>query len=230
MSGHGTRARTADLTALEKVTPPAAVVFDCDGTLMDTEPCADAARRAVFARRGHVYDDAAREALVGLSVAQGGEVMAGLFGGSASRLAEELAQELLAAVSDRAQPMPGAADLVARLAARVPVAVASNGPRELLDTSLVHGGLSRWLPITVSGDDVVSPKPHPACYLAACAALGVEPGRSLAVEDSPVGARAAHAAGMTVLGVGALTRGPYVHAHVPALDDAALGHWLAAGW
>lgn len=107
--------------------------------------------------------------------------------------------------------------------------MASNGPRVLLDKSLAHGGLSRWLPVTVSGDDVASPKPHPACYLAACTALGVEPASALAVEDSPVGARAAHAAGMTVLGVGGLTRGPYVHAHAPALDDAALRSWFA-GW
>ncbi|MCD7443393.1 HAD family phosphatase [Streptomyces lincolnensis] len=229
MSDSGTRARTADLAALMTVTPPVAVVFDCDGTLMDTEPCADAARGAVFARRGQVYDDAARAALVGLSVAQGGEVMARLFGGSAPRLAEELAEELLAAVADGARPMPGAADLVARLAARVPVAVASNGPRVLLDKSLAQGGLSRWLPVTVSGDDVTMPKPHPACYLAACAALDVDPAGALAVEDSLVGARAAHTAGMTVLGVGTLVRGPHVHAHVPALDDAALRHWLA-GW
>ncbi len=161
MSRDSGPACTADLAALEKVTPPAAVVFDCDGTLMDTEPCADAARSAVFARRGRVYDDAARESLVGLSVAQGGEVMSRLFGGSPSRLAEELADELLTAVADGAQPMPGAADLVTRLAARVPVAVASNGPRVLLDKSLAHGGLSRWLPITVSGDDVASPSRTP---------------------------------------------------------------------
>ncbi|PKV90094.1 HAD family phosphatase [Streptomyces sp. TLI_146] len=229
MSESSATARTADLAPLMKVTPPAAVVFDCDGTLMDTEPCADAARGAVFARRGHVYDDAARDSLVGLSVTQAGEVMARLFRESALRLTEELAQELLAAVADGAQPMPGAADVVAILAARVPVAVASNGPRVLMDKSLAQGGLSRWLPITVSGDDVATPKPHPACYLAACAALGVEPGSALAVEDSPVGARAAHAAGMTVLGVGTLALGPYVHAHVPALDDAALHRWLD-GW
>ncbi|MEU5996777.1 HAD family phosphatase [Streptomyces sp. NPDC047197] len=219
--------RTADLAALEKVTPPAAVVFDCDGTLMDTEPCADAARSTLFARRGHVYDDAARDSLIGLSLAQGGEAMARLLGGSAAELAEELAQELLAAVADGAQPMPGAMDLIQHLAARVPIAVASNGPRVLLDKSLAHGGLSRWLPITISGDDVASPKPHPACYLAACTALGVEPAHTLAVEDSPIGARAAHAAGMTVLGVGALTRGPYAHAYAPSLDDAVLRRWLA---
>ncbi|MGW7416305.1 HAD family hydrolase [Streptomyces sp. NPDC054863] len=221
-----TRTRKADLAALVTSTPPTAVVFDCDGTLMDTEPCADAARGAVFARRGHPYDDAAREALVGLSLPQGGEVMSRLLGGNAGELADELGAELLTAVAAGARPMPGAAELVARLAARVPLAVASNGPRVLLDKSLAHGGLTRWLPVTVSGEDVPSPKPRPDCYLAACAALGVEPSGALAVEDSPVGARAAHAAGMTVLGVGTLTRGPYVHAHVPALDDAALRHWL----
>ncbi|UXX91420.1 haloacid dehalogenase-like hydrolase [Streptomyces sp. AD2-2] len=128
MSDSSTRTRTADLTALEKLPPPTAVVFDCDGTLMDTEPCADAARSAVFARRGHAYDNEARAALVGLSVAQGGKVMSNLFGGNASRLAEELTEELLAAVADGAQPMPGAAEILARVAARVPVAVASNAP------------------------------------------------------------------------------------------------------
>ncbi|MEU1482059.1 HAD family phosphatase [Streptomyces sp. NPDC005760] len=229
MSEPGTTAAVAELAELAKVTPPAAVVFDCDGTLMDTEPCADAARGAVFARRGRAYDEGAREALIGLSMAQGGEVMARLLGGSAPQLAEELAQELLAAVADGARPMPGATDVVARLAARVPVAVASNGPRALLDKSLAHGGLSHWLPVTISGDDVAQPKPDPACYLAACAALGVDPGSALAVEDSPVGARAAHAAGMTVLGVGTLIRGPYVHVHVPGLDDPVLHRWLD-GW
>ncbi|MFI0976875.1 HAD family hydrolase [Streptomyces sp. NPDC021093] len=217
----------ADLAALMKSPPPSAVVFDCDGTLMDTEPCADAARGAVFARRGRPYDDAARAALVGLALPQAGEVMSRLFGGNAPQLADELGAELLTAVAAGARPMPGAAELVTLLcAAGMPIAVASNGPRVLLDKSLTHGALSRWLPVTVSGDEVASPKPHPDCYLTACTALGVEPGRTLAVEDSPVGARAAHAAGMTVLGVGALTRGPHVHAHVPALDDAALQGWL----
>ncbi|MFH9266682.1 HAD family hydrolase [Streptomyces sp. NPDC017546] len=229
MKGGIAMASTAGLAALEKITAPAAVVFDCDGTLMDTEPCADAARSTLFARRGHVYDDAARDSLVGLSVTQGGEVMARLFGGSPLQLARELEQELLAVVAIGAEPMPGAMDLVRYLAARVPIAVASNGPRVLLDKSLAHGGLSRWLPITVSGDDAAAPKPDPACYLAACAALGVAPTSALAVEDSLIGARAAHAAGMTVLGVSGLTCGPYVHAHAPALDDAALRSWFA-GW
>ncbi|MEV7192791.1 HAD family phosphatase [Streptomyces sp. NPDC093510] len=218
--------RTADVAALRGLAPPAAVVFDCDGTLMDTEPFADAARGAVFTRRGHVYDEAARGALIGLSTTQGGEVMSRLFGGNASRLAEELAEELLSAVAVGAQPMPGAVDLVRRSAALVPVAVASNGPRPLLDKTLAQGGLAGWLPITVSGDDVERPKPHPDCYLAACAALEVPPERSLAVEDSSVGAQAANAAGMVVLGVGSRAHCPHLHAYVPSLDDPALQCWL----
>ncbi|MGW0914432.1 HAD family hydrolase [Streptomyces sp. NPDC002784] len=220
--------QAADLSALHRLAPPAAVVFDCDGTLMDTEPCADAARSAVLIRRGRVYDVAARDALIGLAVGPGGEVLSRLVGGCAVQLAHELAEELLSAVTAGARPMPGAVELVRQVAAAVPVAVASNGPRPLLDTSLRQGGLSDLLHITVSGDDVPSPKPHPDCYLAACAALGVRPDRSVAVEDSPVGAQAAVAAGMTVLGVGALADSPHVHAYVPTLDDPALQHWLTS--
>ena len=55
--------------------------------------------------------------------------------------------------------------------------------------------------VTVAGDEVARPKPEPDIYVAACAALGAEPARAVALEDSPTGAAAAKAAGMTVIGV-----------------------------
>jgi HAD superfamily hydrolase (TIGR01509 family) len=99
-------------------------------------------------------------------------------------------------------PMPGAPELVAALrAAGIPVGVASNSPRDFLDRVLATSGMAGRFDVTVAGDEVVRPKPEPDVYLAACAALGAEPAAAVALEDSPTGAAAAKAAGMTVVGV-----------------------------
>ena len=100
------------------------------------------------------------------------------------------------------EPMPGAAELVADLTGRVPLVVASN--THIDDTRRVLGYSS--LPddafaAVVCAGDAIAPKPAPDVYLAACAAVGVNPEASVAVEDSPVGAQAAVAAGLFVYGV-----------------------------
>jgi HAD superfamily hydrolase (TIGR01509 family) len=96
----------------------------------------------------------------------------------------------------------------------VPVAVASNSPRELLDTALGSAGLADCFTHSFAADEVPSPKPAPDLDLTACAALGTAPERSVAFEDSATGISAARAAGRYV-------------AVVPSLAGAALDHdWL----
>jgi len=67
--------------------------------------------------------------------------------------------------------MPGARELVELTAAAVPVAVASNSPRALLDAALLHGGLSEMFPVKLAADEVTTPKPDPKMYLTACGLL-----------------------------------------------------------
>ncbi|WP_326807464.1 HAD family phosphatase [Streptomyces sp. NBC_01775] len=204
---------------------PRAVVFDCDGTLMDTLPCADMAYDAMFARRDRRCPDALRTALTGVAVDDAGEVLVRELGGSAPALSEELNAELVAAVGTAARPLPGALDAVRRAAAVLPVAIASNSFRALLDKTLAKGGLAALVPVTVAGDEVARPKPAPDVYAAACAALGVPPGEAVAVEDTALGIRAAASAGLTVIGIGTPATCPGAHAYVTGLDDPALAAW-----
>ncbi|MFE5517317.1 HAD family hydrolase [Streptomyces virginiae] len=118
--------------------------------------------------------------------------------------------------------MPGAVELVSELAGTRPLAVASNAP-----TNVVRTHLQRFFDLTsisiVGGDMVRSPKPQPDVYLAACAALGSDPEQTWAVEDSVVGATAAHVAGLYVVGV-SYTSASEVPCHLSAvsLDDPHL--------
>jgi HAD superfamily hydrolase (TIGR01509 family) len=100
-------------------------------------------------------------------------------------------------------PREGALELVDALrAAGVPLAVASNSRREFVEHVLAGAGLLNGrFDAVVTADDVAEPKPAPDLYLAACAALGAAPGRSAALEDSPVGVASALAAGLYVVAV-----------------------------
>jgi len=83
----------------------------------------------------------------------------------------------------------------------VPLALASNTPRDLVDFALDTAGIRDAFDVVVSAQDVARPKPAPDIYLAACVGLGVAPRDALALEDSPAGVLAARAAGLDVIAV-----------------------------
>src|SRR5262249_38623360 len=101
------------------------------------------------------------------------------------------------------EPLAGIPDLLATLAADgIPLAVASNAPAAFLDGVLERIGIRDRFAAVVSAETAGRPKPAPDPYRAACEALGADPARSVAVEDSEVGVRSARAAGLRVIGVG----------------------------
>ncbi|MCC6433611.1 MAG: HAD-IA family hydrolase [Acidimicrobiales bacterium] len=85
--------------------------------------------------------------------------------------------------------------------AGVPLAVASSSPRSWVEPHLEDLGLRHHFPVVRCRDDVVEAKPSPELYLAACAGLGIDPGRSVAIEDSANGVTAANAAGMVSVAI-----------------------------
>lgn len=208
---------------------PTAVVFDCDGLLVDTEPCWTVAETELFARRSLPFGLEQKALVIGKSVPAAAEMLAVTFGepGQAIEIAAELLRLVEEVVGSSAMPMDGAAELVALTAKHVPVAVASNSPRGLLDAALRRGELTSALPISVAADEVAAPKPAPDMYLAACAALGVAAIDCLAFEDSMTGLRSARAAGLRLVGVPTLN-----HADFPAdlvvasLRDEQLLAWI----
>ena len=184
--------------------PPAAIVFDNDGLLLDTEEAWTRAETALFARHGATFTDEHKRDLIGSShlVAAGKlEAMLGL-PGRGHELMDELFERVMQEALHDVEPRPGAVALVdALLAEGIPVAVASNSARAFLDRVLRTAGIAERFAITVAGDEVAHPKPAPDIYLEACRLLGADPAASVGLEDSPTGAAAAKAAGLTVIGV-----------------------------
>ncbi|WP_024800279.1 HAD family phosphatase [Nocardia sp. BMG51109] len=184
---------------------PAAVVFDCDGTLMDSQPCVQRAIDDIYARRGRRCTPHFHSRTVGHAFAPvAAMITAELDAESATIEAELLAGMIRHAPS--AVAMPGAVNVLRQITTDIPVAIASNAPRSFLDATLAAGGLAGLVPLTVAADEVAHPKPAPDLYLAACTALDVTPKHALAVEDSPTGIESARTAGLTVCGIGPLAR------------------------
>jgi len=185
---------------------PDGVVFDCDGLLVDTEPCWTVAESAVFAARGLPYGPAEKALFIGKSVPATVELMAAFFGevGNDDAIRAEVMSTVGDVIGGQAEPMPGALELVRALAGRTPIGVASNSPRVILDIALQRAGLTGAFGAVIAADEVPVPKPAPDLYLAACRLLGADPSASVAFEDTPTGAAAARAAGMWVVGVPSL--------------------------
>jgi HAD superfamily hydrolase (TIGR01509 family) len=213
---------------------PSAVVFDNDGLLLDTEPCWTLAEQALFARYGREFDLAAKRALVGTSPKTSAPILERLLGGAdtGQRLSEQLYSLALDEIAKGAAPRRGAAELVSRLrAAGLPLAVASNSPRQHLLAGLRRTGLHDAFDVVLGVDDVANPKPAPDLYLAACAGLAAAPADAVALEDSPPGVAAARAAGLRVIGIPSVAGVALTAADMVAgsLADAAVHQALGLG-
>jgi HAD superfamily hydrolase (TIGR01509 family) len=182
-----------------------AVVFDNDGLLLDTEDAWTRAEQALFERHGGTFTIEHKRALIGTSPTTSAaklEVMLDMPGRGAAlmdELHDLVMEESLAGVP----PRPGALELLESVrAAGLPVGVASNSAREFVERVLsVAGLLDGKLDVVVTASEIDHPKPAPDLYLAACAALGADPARAAALEDSAIGVAAAVAAGMYVIAI-----------------------------
>lgn len=187
---------------------PAAVLFDMDGTLVDTEVLWWETAREVAAGLGHRLTDADAPEVVGRAVGDTAAHLIGVTGGAASaldRTAAELTESFFRKVDAGAPLRPGAAELLAALeGAGVPFALVSASPRSVVDT-VVAGSLAGVdFAFTLSADDTVRTKPHPDPYRAAAERFAVAPSACVAVEDSPDGTASADTAGCAVLVVPSL--------------------------
>ena len=204
--------------------PPQAIVFDCDGLLLETESLWTKAEVVLFAQYGRQFTPEHKRALIGTSQAHVRTTLAKLLGqpGRGAQLLEELYISVEQEFSE-VVPMPGAVEIIQRAAGVVPIALASNSPRRLVSRALVSSGLVDAFDSVITADDVADHKPHPAPYLASCAALNIAPIESVALEDSSPGVASAKAAGMFVIGVPSLV-GVDLDAHLVAstLADSAV--------
>ncbi|MCX5380038.1 HAD family phosphatase [Streptomyces sp. NBC_00091] len=189
---------------------PAAVLFDMDGTLVDTEVLWWRTTEESAARLGHRLGPADAPEVVGRAVADTAAHLVRTAGaGDPDAVAAELTEGFFRRVAAGAPLRPGARRLLTALEAEgVPFALVSASPRVVVD-QVVGGALARVpFAFTLSADDTVRTKPHPDPYRAAAERLGLAPGECVAVEDSPDGAASAEAAGCPVLVVPSLLEVP----------------------
>jgi HAD superfamily hydrolase (TIGR01509 family) len=190
-----------------------AVIFDCDGTLVDSEPLAGRAWRTMVAPYGYRVTDSDLEACMGFPYARTHAYMSERAAlPDAAAFWPHLRRTLFALLDTELAPFPDAVAAAEELRARgIALAVASSSPRERLDRTLARAGLA--FAVTVAGDEVEHGKPAPDMFLAAAARLDVDPARCVVVEDSTPGVAAGRAARMPTLGV---QRTP--HADLSAAD------------
>lgn len=199
-----------------------AVIFDLDGTLVDSEPHYYEAGRRLLAAHGvpgFTWENHLR--FIGIGTQETLETLRrenGLAASVETLLAEKNRLYLELAHSGT-EVFPEMRKLVERLhAAGHPLAVASGSSRAAIDAVLGATSLNELLPLRVSAEEVPHGKPEPDVFLEAARRLGVSPAGCVVVEDAPPGAEAAHRAGMRCVAV------PYVPAHVtdPAFSGADL--------
>jgi HAD superfamily hydrolase (TIGR01509 family) len=181
----------------------AAVAFDLDGLLVQSEEVWDAARQDLVRETGRRWHDHATRDMMGMSSVEWSRYLRDRLAVPLS--SEEINARVLADVERRYRAdlpwIPGARDAVRRIAARWPLALATSSNREIIDLVLEVGELGPCFQATVSSEEVAKGKPAPDVYLEAARRLEVAPERCAAIEDSTNGLKAARAAGMLVIAI-----------------------------
>ncbi|GAA4691977.1 HAD family phosphatase [Nocardioides nanhaiensis] len=201
---------------------PAAVLWDMDGTLVDTEPYWIEVEHQLAAEHGATWSHEHAMNLVGNDLLSSGRYIREVMGlqMSAEEVVEYLLDGVVARVQEEVPWRPGARELLDALRADgVPCALVTMSYTRFVEPILAHLPEGSFTTV-VTGDAVTHGKPHPEPYLTAAARLGLDASACLAIEDSATGAASAAAAGCTVLVV------PH-HVPVPAGEGRVFADNLA---
>lgn len=191
-----------------------AIIFDMDGLLVDTEPVWEEAETEMLSGYNVEMEAAVRMELVGLrnDVFLSRLIAHYNIPASLETLQEDIIERMLKLIPVKAKPKAGALEIIQYVVERgIPTAIASSSPGVIIEAVVSSQGWGKYIPVRCSAEHLLAGKPEPHVYWEAAKALGVAPMNCLALEDSPTGARAAVAAGMTCYAVPDLS-----HTHIEA--------------
>jgi beta-phosphoglucomutase-like phosphatase (HAD superfamily) len=200
-----------------------AILFDLDGTLIDTESIALVTGMEAFAAHGFPVDLPFMHALVGKDEPSAARIIrAALPGADLDGVNRHWRAGFAAGVDSGLKLKAGAEELLA-LTGHPPRAIVTSTGRPGAHHKLAIAGIADAFTHVVTLDDVAAPKPAPDAYLLAASLFGVEPGRCLVFEDSETGAEAAHRAGCVVVQVPDVvpSQGRWAHHLAPDLMTGA---------
>lgn len=207
-----------------------ALLFDLDGTLVDSDPLHHAAFADLLAERGRELTiEEYRSSIMGL---HNPDLLERMFPGEDISILDRKEAMFRERLADSVDPIPGIHELLDWAEAQdAGVAVVTNAPRDNAAAMLAATSLTHRLPTVILGDECARAKPYPDPYQEAMRRLGVTPSRSVAFEDSRSGLRAARASGAHVFGImSGLTRdeltGAGAHEAIPDFTAPALWAYL----
>jgi HAD superfamily hydrolase (TIGR01509 family) len=181
----------------------AAVVFDLDGVIVDSEPVWERVRREYVGEHGGAWQADSQRRLMGMSTDEWSRYLSAEL--RVDRAPKQVATDVIArmarAYTEGVPLIPGAVAAVRRLGQRWPLGLASSSPQSLIKTALDAAGLGDAFGVLMSTEDMAAGKPAPDVYLAVAERLGVEARHCVAIEDSSNGVRSAAGAGMAVIAV-----------------------------
>jgi HAD superfamily hydrolase (TIGR01509 family) len=181
----------------------AAVVFDLDGVLLDSEAAWVEVKREFTEENGGRWKQSAELDMLGMSSTEWSRYMHDELGVPVApeQISSEVAGRLVEQYRQRLPLLPGAVEAVRSLARHWPLALATSSNRNVIDLVVDQADIADAFAATVSSEEVARGKPAPDVYLDAARRLDVDPGACVAIEDSSNGIRSAHAAKMAVIAI-----------------------------
>ncbi|MEN9752581.1 MAG: hypothetical protein RL670_272 [Actinomycetota bacterium] len=182
---------------------PLAVLWDMDGTLIDSEPYWHESEQALASDHNAHWSDEDSLSLIGKSLYDSSQLLKERFSSELHHLEiiDRMTNHVVSRLEETVLWRPGALELLSELRdAGIKTALVTMSMRRMALSVASSIGFDAF-DFVVAGDDVTFGKPHPEPYLSAAAALGVDPKHCLALEDSPTGLASAEAAGMQTLAI-----------------------------
>ncbi|MCR2785755.1 MULTISPECIES: HAD family phosphatase [unclassified Microbacterium] len=208
-----------------------AVLWDMDGTLVDTEQYWMAAETPLVQSYGGTWSHEQALTLVGLGLHDSARILqdAGVRMHE-DAIVDHLTGQVMDQLRERGNPFrPGAQELLVSLrAAGVKTGLVTMSLRRMAETVVSQMPFDAF-DVIIAGDDATRPKPFPDPYLQACELLGISPDEAVAIEDSPNGLRSAIASGATTIGVPLMVSltGVGAHALWPTLEGRTVADLMA---